>query len=77
MVRADKERATSKISEAKPIGRRPPGRRPRQRWMHNIARDLEELGAQRDWKSMARDRTKLRGLIEDAKTLEMLFGHRK
>ena len=65
MVRADEERAISRISE------------PRQRWIDNISRDLEELGVQRDWKSMARDRTKWRGFIEAAKTLEMLFGHRK
>lgn len=76
VVRADEDRAISRIYEAKPIGRRPPGR-PRQRWMDNITRDLEELGAQGNWNSIARDRTKWRGIIEEAKTLEMLFGHRK
>ena len=45
--------------------------------MDNVARDLEELGAQRNWKCMAWDKTKYRGIIEEAKTLEMLFGHRK
>ena len=76
VVWADEERAISKISEANPIGRRPPGR-PRQRWMDNVARDLEELGAQRNWKCMAWYKTKCRDIIEEAKTLEMLFGHRK
>ena len=52
VVRADEERA-----KAKPIGTRPPDR-PRQRWIDNISRDLEEVGAQKDWKSVARDRTK-------------------
>ena len=42
--RADEERAISRISEAKPIGTRPPGR-PRQRGIDNISRALEELGA--------------------------------
>ena len=50
VVRTDEERAISRISEAKPIGRRPPAR-PRQRWIDTISRDLEELGTQRDCKS--------------------------
>ena len=39
-VRADEERAISRISEAKPIGTRPPGR-PRQRWINNMSYEFE------------------------------------
>ena len=72
VVRADEDRAISKIFGAKAIGRRP-----RQRWMDKVTRDLSwRVGSSKKLEMDGAERTNWRGIIVEAKKVEM-FGHRK
>ena len=76
VVRAPKTRDIRNHLEIYPSGRRPPGR-PRQRWLDNVTRDLQELDVGVEWERLAQDRMIWRGITREARALQGRYGHRK
>lgn len=66
LLRMEKNCVTRKVFESTPYGNKMRGR-PRTKWISNIEVDLGRIGV-RDWKTRAQDRTKWRGVVEEAKT---------
>jgi hypothetical protein len=65
--RMEETRSVKKAYRYTPTGKRPRGR-PRQRWMDNVQRDLEQLGVL-EWREKARDRREWRKTVLAAKSL--------
>ena len=79
VVRAPKTRDIRNLQESYPPGRRHPGR-PRQRWLDNVIRDLQELDVGVEWERLAQDRMIWRGITREARALQGRqgrYGHRK
>ena len=76
VVRAPKTRDIRNLHESYLPGRRPPGR-PRQRWLDNVIRDLQNLDVGVEWERLAQDRMIWRGITREARALQGWYGHRK
>jgi hypothetical protein len=65
------KRIAYRLLVGKPEGRRPL-RRPRRRWVHNIRRDLVEVGwGDVDWVGLVLDRDRWRALVNSALNLQV------
>ena len=68
--RMEDERVPLKLLRTNPDGNRRPGR-PRTRWKDSVESDLKTLGVS-DWRTLARNRTDWRSMLEEAKTNKRL-----
>ena len=67
LERMDKDRAPKIMTRWVPQMRRPRGR-PRKRWMDCIEEDWKGMNEKSEWRVVARDRSRWRRLVEEAKT---------
>ena len=71
VARMDEERGAYRVLVGKPKGKSPL-RRPRRRWVDNIAMDLQEVGCGYvDWTGLAQDRERWRTLVSAVMNLRV------